>query len=366
MICPHCERDLLRKERIGNRCSFCRRRYALDPKANRLRANDLRIRRVLARLSAEGHVAVAPGQLWYALSRRSLTVSRFGAAWNPLLLVAGIPLVMAGVLVPFAPAFLAGGAFLLLALFLVVARGSGVGRGVPLVDRDAFRSVVLDPWRRVYGGLPPGMVDEPVRQWRPYGASPARKGTGVVAPAPSRPVGVLLCPDPSVVAFLAAEGLPGKYGLALARDLDGVGELLAPAPNAPVIVLHDADAHGVLLVRHTRDAFPRARVVDAGIPVRRVRGLAQAVPVRDRWRRPDAAARRELASLGDFDEAELKWLGRGWGFPLVGLPPARLLDAVARCAAHTTGRPDPVRREAAALGFTTWPAPAGPDLAAGR
>ncbi|MGW1466061.1 hypothetical protein ACWCPT_17165 [Streptomyces sp. NPDC002308] len=350
MICPHCEHELLRKERPGNRCAYCKRLYALDPKTNPLRLSDLRVRRVMAALSADGHVAVAPGQLWYALSRRSLRTSSLGAVWNPLLTVAGVVLLLAGVLVPFVPAFFTGAVFLLVSLSVVVARGAGVGRGVPGVDRDAFRSAVLAPWLRVYGELPPGLVDEPVRERSPYGAplSPRKPDPG------ARGAGVLLCPDPSVVAFLAAEGVAGHYGLVLVRTLD---EAVGLAPRGPVIVLHDADAHGVLLVRRTREAFPRTTVVDAGLPVGKVHGLARAVPVRDRWRGPDAAARRELAALGEFGEAELKWLGRGWGFPLVGLPPARLLDVVARCAARATGRPDPARAGAAGLGFLTWPSP---------
>ncbi|MFD6529472.1 hypothetical protein [Streptomyces sp. NPDC060184] len=350
MICPHCEHNLLRKERPGNRCAYCKRLYALDPKTNTLGLSDLRVRRVMSELSAGGHVAVSPGQLWYALSRRSLRTSRLGAAWNPLLAFGGAALLLAGVLVPFVPAFLTGAVFLLVSLTVVVARKAGVGRGVPPVDRDAFRSAVLVPWLRVYGELPPGLVDEPVRERDPYGAPPSPHG-----PAPDvRAAGVLLCPDPSVLAFLTAEGVAGHYGLVLVRTLD---EAVGLAPRGPVIVLHDADAHGVLLVRRARDAFPSTRVVDAGLPVGKVHGLAQAVPVRDRRRGPDAAARRELAALGEFGEAELKWLGRGWGFPLVGLPPARLLEVVARCAARTTRRPDPARAGAAGLGFLTWPSP---------
>ncbi|MGW0857180.1 hypothetical protein [Streptomyces sp. NPDC002690] len=351
MICPHCEHQLLRKERPGNRCAYCRRVYALDPKTNVLGLSDLRVRRVMAALSADGRFAVAPGQLWYALSRRSLRKSSLGDVWNSLTGVAGFVLLLAGVLVPFVPAFVAGVLLSLVSLSVVVVRSAGVGRGVPQVDRAAFRSAVLTPWLRVYGELPPGMVDD--REWIPDGPSPAR--TKTVGPTPAdRAAGVLLCPDPSIIAFLTAEGMAGHYGLALVRTLD---EAVALAPRGPVIVLHDADAHGALLARHARDAFPGIRVVDAGLPVRKVRGLAHAVPVRDRWRRPPAGARRELAALGEFDTAELKWLGRGWGFPLVALPPVRLLEVVARYAGRATGQPDPARAEAAGVGFLTWPSP---------
>lgn len=355
MICPHCEHQLLRKERPGNRCAYCRRVYALDPKTNVLGLSDLRVRRVMDALSADGRLAVAPGQLWYALSRRSLRTSSLGNVWNSSTGVLGFGLLLAGVLIPFVPAVVAGGVLSLVSLSVVVARSAGAGRGVPRVDRAAFRSEVLTPWLRVYGELPPGMVDDPVREWNPDGTSPAPpKPVGSPRAPADRAAGVLLCPDPSVVAFLAAEGVAGHYGLALVRTLD---EAVALGPRGPVIVLHDADAHGSLLVRHVRDAFVGVKVVDAGLPVHKVRGLARAVPVRDRWRRPDAGARRELAALGEFAEAELRWLGRGWGFPLVGLPPARLLEVVARCAGRATGRPDPARAGAAGLGFLTWPSP---------
>ncbi|MEE1742440.1 hypothetical protein PUR49_38840 [Streptomyces sp. BE147] len=348
MICPHCEKNLLRKERPRNTCSRCKRAYALDPKTNSLQLSDLRVRRVLAKVTQDGSVAVTPDQLWYALSRKRLKEGTYAPGCAGTSLFVGL---VAGVLALFIEAvFLAVvcGVLLLVSVGIASARAAGAGRGIPAMSRAAFRSQALAPWRRVYGALPPGVLDDagPL-------ASPA--GTQPLPGAPPR--AVLLCPDRSVLAFLAADGLPGRYGIALAEDLRTVRAL---PTRGPVIVLHDADAHGELLARRVRESLDRRTVIDAGLPLRSVRGLDRAVPYRDRGGRPDRATMARLAALGGHSARELEWLGKGWRFPLVGMPPARLLAVVARVCEQLTRDADPERRRAASVGFMTWPGPDGP------
>ncbi|MFJ5137948.1 hypothetical protein [Streptomyces sp. NPDC088707] len=353
MICPHCERNLLRKERTGNRCTHCKRSYALDPKTNPLSLNDLRVRRIASALTDGGRIAIVPDQLWYALSRKRLRDSDFGQGCM------GAAFVAAGFVTVIAffgevPALLiASAALLLVGLGISVARALGAGKGIPPVAREAFPALVLSPWRSVYGVLPPGVLDT----GRPSGG-------GAADPAGAAgTTGVLVCPDRAVVAFLVADGLPARHGLAVVRS---PAEAAAVPSKGPVLVLHDADADGELLVRGLRDALPGRTVIDVGPPLRTVRALPQAVPYRDPRRRPSPADLRILTALGTYTAEELKWLGQGWRFPLVGLPPARLLSVVDRVAGQVSYGADPDRRRAADLGFLTWPEATGPDLAGGR
>ncbi|MFD5062345.1 MULTISPECIES: hypothetical protein [unclassified Streptomyces] len=354
MICPHCEKNLLRKERPNNTCSHCRRTYALDPKTNSLGLSDLRVRRIVAKVTEEGRIAVAPDQLWYALSRRRLKEGNFAPGCAGASLFAGLVVGVFGIFTQIAYLFLASGALLLVSAGFALARAAGAGLGFPVMSRAAFRSEALAPWQNVYGGLPPGVVDD---------APPVPSQARTRAPAGAQPGAILLCPDRSITAFLIADGLPARYGIALAKDLDAVRAL---PTRGPVIVLHDADAHGELLVRRVRASLGQRTVIDAGLPLRTVRGLAQAVPYRDKQGKPGRETMARLTVLGEFTEEELKWLGKGWRFPLVGMPPARLLAAVNRVAEQVTRSVDPERRHAASVGFMTWPGSAAQDHAGER
>ncbi|MFI6060548.1 hypothetical protein [Streptomyces sp. NPDC051286] len=351
MICPHCEKNLLRKERPNNTCSHCGRTYALDPKTNSLGLSDLRVRRIAVKVTEEGRIAVTPDQLWYALSRRRLKKGTFAPGCTEISLFVGLIVGVFSIFTGSVHLALIAGTLLLVAAGLVLARAAGAGRGFPVMSRAAFRSEALAPWRYVYGGLPPGVVDD-----APPVPSPARTR----APSGAEPGAVLLCPDRSITAFLDADGLPARYGIALAEDLDAVRAL---STRGPVIVLHDADAHGELLVRRVRADLGQRTVINAGLPLRTVRGLAQAVPYRDKEGKPDRETMALLTELGEFTKAELKWLGKGWCFPLVGMPPARLLAAVTRVAEQVTRSVDPERRRAASVGFMTWPGPGAQDHA---
>ncbi|MGW3954351.1 hypothetical protein ACWEKM_26250 [Streptomyces sp. NPDC004752] len=348
MICPHCEKSLLQKERPGNRCSKCGRTYALDPKTNPLRLSDLRVRRIVAGLTQDGQLPCTTGQLWYALSRKSLRDTQvdtgcaivsavFGSI--ALFIALGSEIVAFGVV---------GGLLLLTALGFVAARVMGVGRGRPRLTRVAFRTGPLEEWKRVYGSLPPGVIDD--SRYPSPGVHPTHGGAAPAA-APATPADglVLVCPDRSVAVFLDAAGLTTRYGLTLVPD---AAALLAAPGAGPVLVLHDADARGLLLAHRVRTAQPGRRVIDIGLPLGAVHGLARAVPVRGEP--PGSSVMGPLRTSGEFSRDQLTWLARGWGFPLVGVPPAKLLAVVTR-AVERTGAAADSRRRAASVGFLTWP-----------
>ncbi|MFE6286173.1 hypothetical protein [Streptomyces sp. NPDC057877] len=335
MICPHCEQSLLRRERPANVCGKCGRTYALDPKTNPLRLHDLRVRRVTRKLTRDGQVPCTPDQLWYALSRRSLRETQVDMGCAIALTLFGLVVGIAGLLTVMAFAVV-GGLLLLGALGFVVAEIGGVGRGRPRLDRKAFHAGALADWRRVYQALPPGVVDDSGYPSPP--AVPASEGL------------VLVCPDRSIAVFLDAAGLTTRYGVTLAADPGALSD--SPGPG-PVLVLHDADAHGLLLADRVRAALPGRPVVDVGLPLDAVYGRANAVPVRGEP--PKAEVMEPLAERAELSPAQFQWLRKGWGFPLVGVEPARLLAVVTRAVERARAAADPERRRAASVGFMTWP-----------
>ncbi|MFF7216316.1 hypothetical protein ACFZAU_38265 [Streptomyces sp. NPDC008238] len=343
MICPHCESSLLRKERPRNVCGKCGRRYALDPKTNPMGLHDLRIRRIVLRLTQDGRLPCTSGQLWYALSRASLRRTRVEVGCGVVLAVVGVVAGLVGLSTGSVASGAVGGVALLAAGGFVVARVKGVGRGRPRLAREVFRTGPLEEWRKVYGSLPAGVVDDSRYPRTPYAAGGP----------------VLVCPDRSVAVFLDAAGLTARHRLTL---VVGPGALSAPSGPGPVLVLHDADADGLLLPHQVRSALPGRRVVDIGLPLGTVYGLDRAVPVRGD--RPGPEVMRALVATGEYSGEQLTWLGRGWGFPLVGVAPARLLAAVARAAERAAERTAeraaeaqdaPRGGRAADLGFMTWP-----------
>jgi DNA-directed RNA polymerase subunit RPC12/RpoP len=72
MICPHCNANLLYKERGGKRCSRCRKKFALEPKQNPLRLHDLRFQKLDMRLSRGGGLFYTGPQLLHQAGRKLL------------------------------------------------------------------------------------------------------------------------------------------------------------------------------------------------------------------------------------------------------------------------------------------------------
>ncbi|MFJ7999872.1 hypothetical protein ACIQ7D_22475 [Streptomyces sp. NPDC096310] len=336
MICPHCDQSLLQRERTGRTCSKCNRQFALDPKTNSLRLSDVRIRRVVAKLTDGGRTRITVNQLWYALTRKE-TKRGSGRAGAVGCLAAGLPVTLlllvgggsAGAGVVVFLGFLLGAVTILVYVSSLRRRH----RAVEEHPLSHFRSTSMSLWTSVYGSLPSGVVDE--RHFRH-------------PEPPARPRAVLLCGDASIAVFLAANGIPGRFGIALVTRADQV----APG-SVPVIVLHDADVKGSQLAQDIRAALPGRRVVDAGLPPRAVMNAPGAVP--ERGPQPSSGTLDRLRASGTLTDAELEWLAKGWTSPLGAVPPAKLLAAVIRVVERVTGAKDADVTKAEAVGFLTWP-----------
>ncbi|MGW4897560.1 hypothetical protein ACWEQL_35715 [Kitasatospora sp. NPDC004240] len=356
MICPHCEASLLQRQRTDRRCGMCHKEFALDPKVHGPGMNDLRLRRVVTRLTADGTLAVTTDQLYWALQRRGLPEPGFKGSR-----ISGGCLTWLGVIGMGVAFWLWNPLAVAIALVGVVLWGfavrefrlSSVPRPMPVKvepsSAHAFRVSVVDGWKRVYRGLPPGVREQDgVKPAQPVG----------------RPALAVLCQDPTVRAFLHANDFPRRHRALLVRQW-------AEAPaGVPIVVLHDASPQGQVLVLDTRAARPGRRVVDAGLPVRVVVGSERRFVIL-RAAAPSPELRARLERSAGLTPAELAWYADGWWSPLAALPPAKLLAAVTHAAERATApaslvkqrRPEEseeTRRRAEAVGFLSWPeAPEG-------
>ncbi|WP_416967940.1 hypothetical protein [Streptomyces sp. 4F14] len=372
MICPNCRESLRRTERAGSICVKCTRPFALDPKVHGPGMHDLRIRRIAERATDSGRRKVTLTQLGYLARTAHRTwpgaPERGRKRWigcsTGLLLAAGlVPLAVAVRDLP------AGGLVWVVGLVLVVV-GYRIARGQPYQPAQsagagitpttaAFGPMMRYRWIQAYGALPAGIVDE-----ERYAAR-RKAGPGAVQ---------LLCTDLAVRVFLAANGVPGRWGFTLVADLDQV------SGRVPVVVLHDAGARGLRLVAEVRERWPGQVVVDAGMPVRAVRGNRRAVVLHeavDEWfshlaterlghsstavadrlshsatregERPSHSATSPPTPdwLSHLTTEEVQWLSQGWYSPLAAAPPALLESAVVRAVRQAGLSP---------LGFMSWPA----------
>ncbi|MFX0579995.1 hypothetical protein [Nocardia nepalensis] len=336
MICPHCNANLLRKERGGRRCSTCKREFALEPKESPLGLHDIRVRKLAERLGDGRGLRYTSMQLWYAAGRKKVpdeqrVFKRVRIGVSVAIVVVAFFMMVSGA-VPAGVVIPLGALVLALALVgLQSARPWFLQRAtVPMpVSYNIFRGDVLGRWTSIYGGPPPGSVDEAL----------------VRPPAVDRPRFALLCPDRSVLACLIANNVPQTWDMALSDRIDRL------PPDVPVIVLHDASLAGVALAGQARGTLG-SRAVVVGLSPGAV--LANASALRLRETRPSAAdaafLRRESLS-----HAEIEWLADGWWSPIAAIAPAKLLSVVERAVERVEDAADPERRRAREVGFLTWP-----------
>lgn len=351
MICPNCSTELKRRQRTGQVCSHCHRRYALDPKVHGRGMHDLRIRRCVESLTDHGRLKVTVTQLWYRCRTSSGTWRareargiRPRVSWLVALTVCA-GLVGYGALAGGTPAVVAGTAAVLVLLvpgLIPYERARSAGSYLSPAE-ERFRQLMSGEWSRAYGGLPTGVVDDP------------RRMPGYAAPRPRRPRAVILCTDHAVAVFLEANDMPERLRAVLVEAEPGSAhDALVDLPGRlPVVVLHDASALGALLAPLLRIAHPDRAVVDAGLPVAAVRGRRGAVhrvspvpPV------PPVDA-GELRAVAGLSEADAAWLAEGFWSPIAAVPPP-LLAAVVEEAVERAAAAEPLG-STPAFGFLTWP-----------
>lgn len=331
VICPNCQASLLRKERTDRRCSRCRTAFALEPKEDPFGMHDERMRRLVDKLRDGQDLYYTGRQLYYAAGRKHLPSTT--AAWSATFTAFGVVIAVIAFIAMisgFVPPRI-GVPGLCLALVALTAlmflvRPWYISRAQVRMSREYadFRSGVILVWRKRYGAVPPGMVDEHI-------ALPAVHGPRVA----------LLCPDRATLACLAANNAAETWNMALCERVDQL------PPTVPVLILHDAAVPGVEYANRVRHSLgPRA--VPIGLTPAMVRNANAVTKLREPGN-PDAP----LPS--SWPDADRQWLRDGWWTPLSALPPARLLTVVSRGVDRIEVAADPERRTARRVGFLTWP-----------
>lgn len=344
MICPRCKQQLRFNQRSRRRCALCHREFVFEPRRSKFRLHDMRVRRLDEKLSGGGRWRYTTRQLWYAASRKPLAEGpkrRLGTGRVGVVLSSTFGLVIAGFLiVGFVRVFIheilglgSGGSvrdvglvfvvliYLLLVFFYVLRRGAQQVMPIPV---GAFRDLVINRWAEVYGRPPPNLVDE----------------QAFTPPRVDRPRVAVVCPDVSVLACLAANGVSNTFDAALSTA--------EVPPNVPVVLLHDASPKGIRFAQRARAALPGRLVVDAGLHVR----LVMARPTMLRRREPFWTKKRDLPVTA----AERAWLRWGLWSPIAAIKPAKLVAGVTRAIRRAEVLADPESRQAERIGFLSWPA----------
>ncbi|MFC4499528.1 MULTISPECIES: hypothetical protein [Streptomyces] len=363
MICPNCQARLLRKERTGSVCAACGRPFALDPRADGRGMHDTRIRRVAEKITDGGRRQVTVTQFWYLARTGNPSwpaapeTGRPGWAgfWAGAVLAAGlVGLGLAVRGVPHGGLLWCAGAVVAAIVYLVAkgepSRPARRARAYVVPSLRDFRTKLCVRWVETYGSLPPGIVDDEQSPDPRAGGDPGRQPETVE----------LLCPDRAVRVFLSANGFPRRLNLTLAAETEEL------SGTAPVVVLHDAGVRGLQLVADVRASRPGRAVVDAGLPVSMVLGNRRAVTLHED---PPARTLREqpdwLRRTAQLAPKEAEWLTQGWSSPVAAVPPALLEPAVERAVQEARAAAGRQRRQAAAVGFMSWPA-ASPATGEGR
>lgn len=358
MTCPFCQKTLKHKMRTGRTCELCKRPFAFEPKDGPLFLNDGRFRKVGEKLGLDGF-RFTPGQLHTVLQCKAKNSTNY--AW-PAGILAGASLVMflCAKALDWETGWIFGGVFLFVGLILGAAALTSSSEPLP---PPLFQAQVLDRWKAIYGSPPQGLITETVVD-APGGAS---------LPGPGEVQAVVVCPERDLLDCLRANGIEAELKLGLLGTTGAVGPReeslllrLQREPRLPVLLLHDASAAGVLLVRELAGLLglqPGHRIIDLGLHARRSmeKGrLLLKVPVA-----AEVRTKLETTSLGEDAEgaralrrgrakvsaAELKWLRAGNCSPILAVPPASLIKRLRLAIAKCVVKPDPAK-----LGFLSWPA----------
>jgi hypothetical protein len=377
MKCPHCTADLLYRERSGRRCSKCRQEFALEPKLNSLHLHDLRLVRIAEKISQYGTLGYTAGQLYHAVSFKAVKVQQpfwisiisgtlitgvlAGCILGALLAeYTGLPTAVIAVLV----SMLVIG-MILAVLAIQVSRSSSIR--LPMKFSD-FQQNVLASWQRVYGALPPGMIDP--RQPLPPD------------PAPVDQRAVLACPVPDILTCLRANRVPERLGIGL---LPGEAQrtpheeatlaALRANPQRPLLILHDASPEGCTLARSLPLALglrSEQLVIDIGLHPRQamqhnlMRLSTKPSPELLRLLQKRITPSASATTPQTLSQPEFDWLKQGFYTPLSAVSPVRLIRAVEQAVARAVPQPaaaaqrssDPeqqAQHAAQVVGFLTWP-----------
>ena len=373
LICPHCNANLLYKERTRKRCSRCQEKFALEPKQNPLLLHDLRFQRLDMHLSQGGNLFYTASQLLHQASRKVLVDKKpnYGCGVSTLIAIGFLTFFLIQTEV-IDTVLLIAGAVVLAALiwwFVIMPAGKPANYLKLPMSLKKFEGSILKDWRKTYGALPEKLLD--TEKWSLLPAA--------VPPAQIR--AVLVCPEQAVLDCLKANNIPSRLGLALLSTTkspsvpeQAVLDILRSRPDMPLLLLHDASVEGVKLSLHVRSDFQlndHHPIRDLGIhPYQALEHNLLRLATNSNRNAIDSL--RKLAAAGGtlpgrekpFQQAEFDWLSVNYYSPLLALTPQRLIKIVVKgiTQAATGSHAEPLLNAsqepdqlAQSVGFMTWP-----------
>ncbi len=382
MKCPHCLEQLTYRERSNQVYPKCHQRFALEPRSNRWRLSDLRLRALAKHLSRDGQYSYTPLQMAHAVllqelrPKIELQIKKKRYPWpmsrRPIKTALALSVLVGSM--SFALLFVCVWLSLfdlLCAAMIMLLFGASMALGTYLVYRypfyndqhhleTDFEHKYIEPWEAIHGPL----------QGRITGNN-LESDHVQIDPAQVR--AVVISPVPDVIACLRANGLPQRLKVALInleRDSTEAIEWLLPRlrlyPQIPILLLHDASVDGCLLSIRLPTQWqlsPEHRTIDLGLRPRHVRdlhlpwrvGAFSPLPVQRM-----AELERAMQAVGRpvLDRDELTWLSGGPTTSILFVPPARLVEVVVRAVERYAPVADPetlAQAQARAVGYLTWP-----------
>jgi hypothetical protein len=200
----------------------------------------------------------------------------------------------------------------------------------PPLNREQFKQLAVDGWRKTYGQDLPGLVRD-----HEVSNLPERSSTPVLA---------VLAPDRGALAALRVNDVVNRDRVTLAHSFDQV-----PA-GVPVALLHDISVAGYHFAGQARAAFGQRVVADLTPRPKAARGAKAALRLRQPWPPDDLVGWLRASRLLDDDEVD--WLAKGWWTPIESVRSSNLIGRM-RAVLHRTADPD--ERAASAVGFMSWP-----------
>jgi hypothetical protein len=366
MICPHCQANLLYREREGNRCAKCKRVFALEPKANPLHLHDLRFRRLNDKLSEGDTLYYTVPQLLYQASRKQLEVKKapYGCMVGGLVLASFFIFLSLNSTIGTPISLMVIGVVLALGWWLLVLPAGHPARYLKLpMDLRWFEREVLARWAQVYGVLPPKLLDSRKRESLPDHQPP-----------PDQMRAALACPEPAVLDCLRANGLPERFSVGalpttppFTQAEEGTLKTLRTRSDIPLLILHDASVPGVLLpqtVKQTLGLSDHHRIIDLGLRPNQViqYNLMRlgAKPSAGQLKRLEQQiiTSKVLPGQVTLSREAFDWLKLGYTSPILALTPNRLIKIVTGALERVQQGAAPIptpEQQVQALGYMSWP-----------
>jgi hypothetical protein len=321
MKCTYCAADTRYKSREANggTCESCKRKFAFEPKKDRLKLTDQKFQNALDAISDNGALKFTPDHLRYELARRQATLH-----WLRYSVVVMVVLFIFAIFVNSGVAIIAWIAASLPVFGLMRWLSRYRLRNAPLAHTSEF-NYMQSLWVTAHGPIRGLIGKGAVMQMKEANIEPEPyySFARVVVTDTQATAALLLVNKFHIeneCAVLCIDGYPFT-------DWQAVVGLLRTNPDLEIALVHDASAAGCALPSRVRqsDWFPDERFVCVDVGLRPSQARALNLPVLQNPVPPPALKSLEHLSLKDLGSLE-----HGRHSELTSLTPKRLMTAIIR------------------------------------